>query len=72
MGAVLMNAETGAVWELNEVGAEVWTSLAANDPLDAILEAILRKYRAERLVAEADLLALISSLSSGGLIEVNK
>jgi hypothetical protein len=69
-GAVLLNPESGACWELNAVGAAVWSSLASGQLLRETLEEIARRYGIAPSVVEADTLLLLSDLTKHGLIEI--
>jgi hypothetical protein len=69
-GAVLLNTDTGAVWELNAVGVLIWNLLAAGNSPGEVLEKILAVHDGTRSRAESDLLDLLSDLLSQGLVEV--
>ena len=69
-GAVLLDVTSGSCWELNLVGAAVWSCLAAGQTLRQALDQIATRYGVNRSRVEADVLLLLSDLVKHGLIEV--
>ena len=67
-GAVLMEMTTGDCFELNQVGAEIWTALAKGAPLEEIVAALAGRYQVPSTTIEADARALIAELRSRGLL----
>ena len=69
-GAVLVDVQTGSVFELNPIGAEVWALLISGNTLVGICDALGKHYVVERSVLEADVRQLVESLTSAGLVEI--
>jgi hypothetical protein len=67
-GAVLVNLRSGAVFETNRVGAEVWTLVSQGADAADICDTLSRRYSVDRSRLEADVTGLIESMSNAGLI----
>lgn len=68
-GGMLADLVTGACFELNHVGADVWTLLVDGTNVGAAIEAIRRKYGVESNTIETDTLRLCRELLDAGLVE---
>jgi hypothetical protein len=68
-GAVLVNMSSGACFELNRIGSEIWELLASATTETTICEALARKYEVDRAVLETDVRGLVVSLVNAGLVE---
>jgi len=53
-GAVLVNLTTGACFELNRVGFEIWELLASGAKEESICETLAQRYAVDREVLVAD------------------
>ena len=68
VGAVLMHVGSGDCFELNIVGAEIWSRLARDEDVAQIAAALAAEYQIPVERAAADVAALIAELSRRGLI----
>ena len=68
-GAVLVNMNSGACFELNRIGAEVWSLLASGTTEAAICATLAGRYEVERVVLEGDIRRLLEALVAAGLVE---
>lgn len=68
-GAVLVNLATGACFELNRVGAQVWELLLPGSTESAICEALAERYSVTREVLAADVRRLLIELLQNRLLE---
>jgi Coenzyme PQQ synthesis protein D (PqqD) len=68
-GAVLLEMTTGDCFELNQVGAEIWSALATGQPLDDIVVALTRRYELPPSAIETDVRTLIEDLLGKGLLQ---
>jgi Coenzyme PQQ synthesis protein D (PqqD) len=66
---VLLDADRGLYYTLNDVAGRTWELLAAGEPVLAILQTLGDEYEVEREVLEADLAALLRRLVEAGLVE---
>jgi hypothetical protein len=71
-GAVLVNSETGDCFELNHVGAKVWTRLRRREPRERIVDALALEFAVERTILDADVSNLIEALARNGVLVVPK
>jgi hypothetical protein len=69
-GAVLVNMGSGACFELNRIGFEIWKALGPWATPDGICEALAGRYAVEREVLAADVRSLVEALVGAGLVEV--
>lgn len=69
-GAVLVDMGSGAVFELNRIGAEIWGLLGSGATVHVICEALGRRYPVERGLLEADVRGLLDSLVNAGLVDI--
>ncbi|HET6279759.1 MAG TPA: PqqD family protein [Polyangia bacterium] len=70
-GAMLVDLDSGACWQLNHVGAEVWRTISGEGgSLAGACEAVAARYDVPRDAVEKDVLALVGDLHSRGLISV--
>jgi coenzyme PQQ synthesis protein D (PqqD) len=66
---VLLDAERGLYYTLNEVASRVWELLAAGEPVIEILRVMRDEYEVEGGVLEPDVTALLTKLQTARLIE---
>jgi hypothetical protein len=68
-GAVLVNLGSGACFELNLVGFEVWKGLGQGRSLPEIRDTLAGRYNVNPEVIGADIKSLIASLAAAGLVQ---
>lgn len=68
--AVLLDAQRGTYFGLNEVGTRAWGLLAGGATLEQALAALLADFDAPRERVWPDLLALVQDLARHGLVDV--
>jgi len=68
-GAVLVDMRSGAAFELNRIGAEIWELLRPGTTQTAICDALAARYKVDRVLLEFDVTTLIRSLADAGLIQ---
>lgn len=66
---VLLDAERGAYYKLNEVASRAWELLAAGEPLIEILHCLGDEFDASAETLQTDTTALLGRLLEVGLIE---
>lgn len=66
---VLLDAERGRYYTLNEVAGRVWELLAAGEPVLEVLTSLRDEFDAPATVLETDVAALLEELLVAGLIE---
>lgn len=66
---VLLDAERGLYYTLNDVAGRVWELLAAGEPVIEILRVVGDEYEVDREVLEADVTALLREMRAAKLIE---
>ena len=66
---VLLDAERGKYYTLNEVAGRVWELVAAGEPVVEILRILGDEYDAPAERLEADLAGLLDRLVEAGLVE---
>jgi hypothetical protein len=66
---VLLDADRGLYYTLNDVAGRAWELLAAGEPVIEILQTLAAEYEVEQEVLEADVAALLRGLLEAGLIE---
>jgi hypothetical protein len=67
-GMMLVNVQTGNYWDLNQVGACVWRSVAEHGTARAGVEAVTRNYSVATDTAAKDVLAVLEHLLREGLL----
>jgi hypothetical protein len=67
-GTLIVDLDTGACWELNAVGAEVWTRLAAGATVADASRALAGRYEVAREELERDVRNLCDALLAAGLL----
>lgn len=67
---VVLGAEAGQYFGLNEVGARVWALVQKPSQVRAVCEAIVAEYEVTPAQCERDVLALLEDLKAKGLIHV--
>jgi hypothetical protein len=68
-GAVLVNTGSGACFELNRIGFEIWKLLGPGATVGGVCEALAGRYAVEPEVLAADVRSLFDALMRAGLIE---
>lgn len=66
-GAVVLDLRAGMYYELNTVGARVWTLIQKPQSLQSILDTLLAEYDVEAERCEADLRVLLEDMVERGL-----
>jgi hypothetical protein len=66
---VLLDADRGLYYTLNDVAGRTWELLAAGEPLIEVLRCLEDEYEVEREVLGADVAALLMRLLDAALIE---
>jgi hypothetical protein len=66
---VLLDAERGFYYTLNDVAGRVWELVAAGEPVLEMLQVLGDEFEVERPVLEADVLALLGELRRARLME---
>jgi hypothetical protein len=66
---VLLDAEAGTYYTLNEVAASVWDKIDGKRAIGEILELMLEEYDVDQLTLEKDLEGLVADLEDKGLVE---
>jgi hypothetical protein len=69
---VLLDAEAGTYYTLNEVAASVWDKIDGKRAIGEILDLMLEEYDVDRATLEKDLDGLVADLLDKGLIERKK
>ncbi len=67
-GAVLVDMVSGRCWELNRVGAALWTLLESPTTLRGACDALSGRYDVELAVLQRDVLAVGDELIRAGLL----
>lgn len=67
---VVLGAEAGQYFGLNEVAARVWTLLQAPITVAALCDGVLAEYEVDQEQCRADVLELLRDLLAKGLIDV--
>jgi hypothetical protein len=67
-GAVLVDAVSGGCWELNRVGAALWSLLEQPATVDSLCNSLRARYEVAGEVIEQDVRAIIEELSKAGLV----
>lgn len=67
---VLVNLGTGACWELNRMGLEIWKLFEQGLPSSAVCAQLASRYGVELEVVTADVRALVQTLVREGLAEM--
>lgn len=67
---IVLGAEAGQYFGLNEVAARVWALLQTPITVAALCDGILAEYEVERAACQADVLSLLHDLHARGLIDV--
>jgi hypothetical protein len=67
-GAVLVNMRAGTVFELNHLGAEIWSLLGSGATVSRTCDALAVRYRVAPPTLEQDVRSLFESLAGAGLI----
>jgi hypothetical protein len=68
-GAVLVNMGSGACFELNRIGFEIWKLLGPGTTVADICRALAGRYAVGPEVLAADVRSLVDALVGAGLVE---
>lgn len=68
-GRVLIDLDSGVVFSLNGVGAQIWTKMEEGQHLEAILDSLTRDYDIPREQLRNDLEAFVRALEKKGLVK---
>ncbi len=66
---VLLDAEAGMYYTLNEVAASVWDKIDGKRAIGEILDLMLEEYDVDRPTLEKDLEGLVADLLDKGLVQ---
>lgn len=67
---VLLNVASGIYYTLNEAGSLVWDQVQMPVTVEAVCDAVQKKYRIDADRCERDVLSLIKDLDRVGLISI--
>ena len=67
-GAVLVDVVSGGCWELNRVGAALWSLLDGPKTLRSVCDTLRARYDVTGEILERDVLAIAGELSKAGLV----
>lgn len=67
---IILGLTDGLYFELDEVGARVWSLLQQSSPLQSVLDVLLEEYDVGRTQCEQDLLQLVDELIDRDLVQV--
>ncbi|MDZ4701331.1 MAG: PqqD family peptide modification chaperone [Rhodothermales bacterium] len=70
--AVLLNAQTGRYYGLNDVGTRIWTLVAEPTPVAAVVSALKDEYDVDPVLLEGDILRFVEDMVARRLVEVKK
>ena len=70
--AVLLNAQTGRYYGLNDVGTRIWTLVAEPTPVADVVEALKDEYDVDPVQLEGDILRFVEDMVARRLVEVKK
>jgi Coenzyme PQQ synthesis protein D (PqqD) len=70
--AVLLNAQTGRYYGLNDVGTRIWTLVAEPTPVAAVVSALQNEYDVDAGQLEGDILRFVEDMVARRLVEVKK
>lgn len=65
---VLLDAEAGTYYTLNEVAASAWDKIDGRRGLGEIVELLLEEYDVDRATLQTDLKGLVADLEDKGLV----
>ncbi len=71
-GAVILDGRSGAIYELNRVGLEIWSQICRGTPVGAIQDAIAARYAISPEQSEQDVEKLVAALTQAGLVSNEK
>ena len=67
-GAILMDMASGDCFELNRIGAEVWTRLTNGESPAQLVANVAASYGLPTATVESDIQALLEELTRNGLL----
>ena len=70
--AVILGADAGQYFGLNEVGARIWELVQQPVSVSAIRDTLCREYDVAPEECERDLVELLNELSRNGLVDVRR
>jgi len=65
---VILSVERGSYFGLDDIGSDIWERIASPMRVDALCDALVAKYDADRATIERDVLALLEKLVAAGLV----
>jgi len=68
--AVILGADAGQYFGLNEVGARIWELVQKPVRVSAICQTLCTEYEVEASACESDVLELLNELRAKGLLDV--
>lgn len=68
-GAVILDARSGACFELNRIGAQIWSALAESKSLREISQDLGRRYPIDQDTLATDVDRLVGQFVRAGLVE---
>ena len=66
---VLLNAVSGAYFNLGEISILFWQALSQNKPLESVVDKVVDEYEVEREVVVEDLHNFLQSLLDYGIVQ---
>lgn len=67
---ILLSLDSGKYFGLDAVGTRIWQLLATGPTLGGVCDTLAAEFDAEPATIEVDLLALLTELSTHGLVQV--
>jgi len=67
---VILNLESGVYFGLNAVGGDIWNYIQTEHTVEDIIQHLLQEYRVERSRCEAEVTALLHTMSTRGLVKI--
>jgi hypothetical protein len=71
-GAVLLDMQGGGCWELNVIGAELWSRVSLGHSVREAIDHIADQYEVPRDALEADVLTFLDQLMRNDLLKVQR
>ncbi len=70
--AVLLNAETGIYFGLDQAGTAAWLFMQKQKNLRSVLDSLLAEYEVDPTICREDLFRFTAKLQKNGLIQVDE
>ncbi len=68
---VLLNAQTGDFYGLDEIGTRIWMLIKEYGNLELVVQEMLKEYEVTEEKLRLDISSLVESLRKGKLLEIN-